>query len=104
MKRVAASLILFASIGAMAFGEDITGYVSESHCGVKHDSVSEANSKCIEGCLKKGSDPVLVKDGKVMTFDAASKDKAKTFAGKNVKIDGSVQDSVVTISSISKSE
>ncbi len=88
----------------LASGEEITGYISEAHCGAKHSSVSEANSKCIAGCLKGGSDPVLVKDGKVLTFDADSKEKAKAFAGQNVKVDGTVEGSVIKAESISKAE
>jgi hypothetical protein len=39
------------ALGALASGEEVTGYVSEAHCGAKHSSVSEANSKCIADCL-----------------------------------------------------
>lgn len=92
------------ALGALASGEEITGYVSEAHCGAKHSSVSEANSKCIAGCLKGGADPVLVQDGKVLTFDADSKEKAKAFAGQSVKVNGSVEGSVIKAESISKAE
>jgi hypothetical protein len=40
----------------------------------------------------------------VLTFDADSKEKAKAFAGQNVKIDGSVDGSVVKVNSIQKAE
>ena len=90
--------VFVCSMGA--FAEQMTGYISDAHCGAAHDKVSAANTKCIDGCLKKGSDPVLVSDGKVMKFDDASKDKAKSFAGKEVKIDGSMSGDLVTINSI----
>jgi hypothetical protein len=86
------------------WADEITGYVSESHCGAAHKSVSEANTQCINKCLKGGSDPVLVNNGKVMTFDADSKDKAKAYAGENVKIDGSVDGDVIKINSIDKTQ
>lgn len=98
---IAALSFLFATLG---LAEQITGYVSESHCGAKHHEVSDANTKCINVCLKGGSDPVLVKDGNVMTFDGDSKDKAKAFAGQNVTIDGSMEGTVVKISSIEKAQ
>ena len=83
-----------------AFAEDISGYVSDAHCGAKHDAVSEANTKCVKGCLKGGSDPVLVSNGKVMKFDADSKEKAMAHAGEMVKIDGSMEGDSVKINSI----
>ena len=66
--------------------------------------MSEANSKCIAGCLKGGADPVLVRDGKILTFDADSKEKAKAFAGQNVKVNGTVEGSMIKAESISKAE
>lgn len=94
---VAVSLCSFA-----AFADNLTGYVSESHCAAKHDAPSAANTKCIQTCLKGGSDPVLVSEGKVYKFDAASRDKAIAHAGENVKIDGSLNGDTITISSIDK--
>lgn len=104
MKKFTQFMLLFATVSAtFAFAEDITGYVSDAHCGAKHSTVSAANSKCVAGCLK-GGDPVLVSNGKVLTFDADSKEKAKAHAGENVKIDGSLEGDTVKISSISKAE
>ncbi len=102
--------LLFASILTMSFcsvsvfADDITGYISDAHCGAAHNAPSAASTACINKCLKGGSDPVLVKDGKVMTFDSASKDKAQAHAGENVKIDGTMSGDVVTISSIEKAQ
>ncbi len=102
--------LLFASalVGSLcsftAFADDITGYVSESHCGAKHNAPSKASTACINKCLQGGSDPVLVVNGKVMQFDSSSKDKAKAYAGDNVKIDGTMSGDVVTINSIDKAQ
>ncbi len=105
MKKLLFASILGASLCTVAaYADDITGYVSDAHCGAAHSSPSEANTKCINKCLGGGSDPVLVVNGKVMKFDDASKDKAKSFAGDNVKIDGSMSGDVVTVNSISKAE
>ena len=105
MNNFVLATLLVASVGSVAaLADQITGYVSEAGCGAKHSTVSAANTKCIEGCLKKGSDPVLVSEGKVMKFDADSKEKAKAFAGQNVKIDGTMDGDVVKINSIDKAE
>lgn len=106
MKKLIFASILGASLCTVAaYADDITGYVSDAHCGAKHSAPSAANTKCIvDMCLKGGADPVLVKDGKVMTFDDASKEKAKGFGGDDVKIDGSMAGNVVTINSIQKAQ
>jgi len=105
MKKFVLATFLVASVGSVAaLADQITGYVSEAGCGAKHSTVSAANTKCVEGCLKKGSDPVLVSEGKVIKFDADSKEKAKAFAGQNVKIDGTMDGDVVKVNSIDKAE
>jgi hypothetical protein len=99
-KVIAVSTLALAFGAAAAMADTISGYVSDAHCGAKHSDVSEANTKCINGCLKGGSDPVLVSDGKVYKFDDASKDKAKALAGQKVTIDGSLSGDSVTVNSI----
>jgi hypothetical protein len=102
MKKVILASALSLSLGSFgAFADTISGYISESGCGAKHSAVSDANTKCIQGCLKKGSDAVLVSDGKVYKFDDASKDKAKALAGKEVSVDGSISGDMVTATAIS---
>jgi lantibiotic modifying enzyme len=105
MKKFVLATFLVASVGSVAaVADSMTGYISEAGCGAKHAAVSAANTKCVEACIKKGSDPVLVSDGKVMKFDADSKEKAKAFAGQSVKIDGTMDGDVVKITSIDKAE
>lgn len=101
-KFVLGSFLAVSLCSVMAFAEDWTGYISDSHCGAAHDKVSDANSKCIEKCLGKGSDAVFVHDGKVLKLDADSAAKAKSFAGQEVKISGTMTGDTVTISSIDK--
>ncbi len=103
MKKVVFASLLTASLCSFsALADDWTGYISESHCGAKHDKVSDANTKCINACLKNGSDAVLVHDGKVMKIDADSQAKAKEFAGQEVKITGTSDNDTIKINSIDK--
>ena len=99
-RTVAVSIFGLALFSATAFSEELTGYISDSHCGAKHDTVSAANTKCINACLKGGSNPVLVSNGKVMNIDPESRDKAVAHAGQKVKIDGSMEGDMVKINSI----
>jgi hypothetical protein len=103
-KLVFASFLTVSLCAFSALADDWTGYISDAHCGAAHDKVSAANTKCIDACLKKGSEPVFVHDGKVMKLDADSQAKAKEFAGQNVKITGSADNDVIKIDSIEKAE
>jgi hypothetical protein len=101
-KLIFGSVLTLSLCSFAAFAESMTGYVSESHCAAKHSSPSAANTKCVQTCLKGGSDPVLVSEGKVYKIDAASKDQVVAHAGENVKIDGTLNGDTVTVSSIEK--
>jgi hypothetical protein len=103
MKKFLLASVAAAGLASVsAFGEQVTGYISDSHCGKAHNKVSDANTACIKKCLGAGSDPVLVSDGKVMKFDAGSKEKALAHMGEEVKIDGTLQGDVITVSSVDK--
>ena len=105
MKNLVFASIMAISLGSFAaFADDIAGYVSESHCAAAHNAPSAANTACIRKCLKSGSDPVLVSNGKVMQFDGASKEKAKAHAGENVRIDGAMNGDVVQITTIARAQ
>src|SRR4051794_1520060 len=100
MKKVMLASALSLSLCSFgAFADTLTGFISDANCGAKHASASDA--KCVNGCIKKGADPVLVSDGKVYKFDDASKDKAKALAGQSVTVDGSVSGDTVTVNSVS---
>lgn len=105
MKKLAFGCLFAVSLFSLtAAADQMTGYISDAHCGATHNSPSTANTQCINKCLKGGSDPVLVSDGKVMKFNDDSKDKAKAYAGKSVTIDGSMDGDAVKISSISEAK
>jgi hypothetical protein len=104
MKKLLVGSVMLASfftIGAVA--DEMTGFIGDSQC--KHDGSKEKDAACSKACIeKKGADPVFVSQGKVLTFDADSRDKAKALAGEKVTIDGSVSGDTVTIASIKKAE
>lgn len=104
MKKLLFASVLTASLCSFAASaEEITGYISDAHCGKAHSSPSAKNTACVKDmCLAKGSDPVLVSNGKVMKFDADSKEKAKALAGENVKIDGTMAGDTIKVNSIEK--
>ncbi|MBV9762909.1 MAG: hypothetical protein JO340_20280 [Acidobacteriaceae bacterium] len=101
MKKLLFASILTASLCSFgAFADEMTGYISDAHCGAAHSSPSDANTACIKKCLGGGSDPVLVSNGKVIKIDGASKDKAVAHAGENVTVNGTMDGDTLKIDSI----
>ena len=98
MKKV---VVLFALAAASAFASEVSGFIADASCGAKHAAGSAADSKCAQGCIKKGTAAVLVtKDGTVYKIASDSQSKAKEFAGKTVNVNGSIEGDTLTISSI----
>jgi hypothetical protein len=104
MKLILGVIFAGCLFSAGAFAEQITGYISDAHCGAKHSTVSKANTQCIDMCLKGGSEPVLVRNGQVLKFASDSQKEAAAHAGQDVTINGTITDDTVTISSIKKAK
>jgi Protein of unknown function (DUF5818) len=96
-------------LGTLAFGvqmllaqssQTIHGFVSDVHCGTAHSSPSAASSKCIKGCMKRGSEAVVVSDGKVYHLKGKTAQVNK-YAGENVTVTGTVDGDTLTVDSVS---
>jgi len=100
VKKFATLMILGCStfaLGAMA--DTMTGYISDSHCGAKHQDGSADSVKCVKTCVKGGADPVFVtSDGKVLKF--SDKSKAMSFLGKKVTVVGTASEDTLTVKSV----
>jgi hypothetical protein len=104
MKR---KLLLFAamlSIGALfsfrPADEHLTGYISDSKCGSSDMGSPEARAACVKKCIKGGADAVLVVGDKV--YKIANQKAVTKFAGKNVTVDGAVDNGTITVTKISE--
>lgn len=96
MKKFIVSATIVMSFTALsAFGESMTGYISDSKCGLKH---AEGNEKCSTTCIKGGAVPVFVSDGKVYKLDDTS--KVDAHVGHKVTIDGDVKGDTITVKSV----
>lgn len=82
---------------AMA-AESWTGTVSDSNCGVKHAAAGDAAAKCVAKCVTGGAKYVLVSKGKV--YSVEPQEKFADFAGKSVKVTGSMTGDAITADSV----
>ena len=100
MKKV--GLLVFAVLvfGSLSFAgsKNITGVVSDSHCGLKHSTAG--NAGCVEHCVSGGATYVLVSNGKVYQLDA--QDKFKGLGGKEVTVTGKLKGTNITVSSVAE--
>jgi len=107
--RKFAMMVLLGVIALPVWGEQLTGYVSDSQCASKGAKAAKATDwinpavfpSCVQKCLKNGSPIVFVtEDNKVLTLDADSTKKASAFAGHRVSVNGKVENGTLTIDKI----
>jgi hypothetical protein len=94
---VAITVLAFGCL-AWAAGKSWTGTVSDSHCGAKHAQASDAAAACVAKCVEGGAKYVLVSGGKVYQLD--TQDKFADFAGKSVKVTGTMKGDAITVESV----
>lgn len=101
MKKLTLAATIVGSMFAFsAFGAEMTGVISDSHCGAAHAEASAAAEKCVAKCVKGGSAPVFVSEGKVYKIDEDSKSKVMSHLGHKVTITGDFTDDSVKIDSV----
>src|SRR5437764_753799 len=85
-----------------AQGKSFVGYISDSHCGLKHMKGMGDDKACTLMCVKGGSKLVLAdRDHKrVYRLDQSGQDKARDFAGQKVKVTGRVVGKTIRVTSI----
>lgn len=110
VNRMAASILslcLFAGLvvlPALAAGKNqtLTGEVSDSMCGAKHQMPGKA-ADCTRACMKHGSNYALVVGDKVYTLETSDQttlDKLDQLAGGKAKVTGQVDGTNVTVKSV----
>lgn len=80
----------------------ITGYISDSHCGLMHMSGMGDEKSCTLACVKGGGQFVLADHAKkvVYTLDKEGQEKAREFAGREVKVTGHVTGKTIHVTKI----
>lgn len=93
-----------AAVPAMAGGKSqtLTGEVSDSMCGVKHEMPGKA-ADCTRACVKHGANYSLVVGDKVYTLqtsDQKALDTLDKLAGAKAKVTGEVDGTTVNVKSV----
>ena len=80
----------------------VTGYISDSHCGLMHMSGMGDEQSCTLACVKGGGKFVLADHAKkiVYNLDKGGQEKAREFAGREVKVTGHVTGKTIHVTKI----
>ena len=79
--------------------QSIEGVISDSICGKKHVLPSKSDAGCIAKCVKGGAGYAFVVRKKVYSL-AGKPETIAPFAGKRVKVEGSVEGDTITVVSL----
>lgn len=80
----------------------VTGYISDSHCGLMHMGGMGDEQSCTLKCVEGGGKFVLADHAKkvVYNLDSAGQKKAREFAGREVKVTGHVAGKTIHVTNI----
>ncbi|PYX34505.1 MAG: hypothetical protein DMG80_02010 [Acidobacteria bacterium] len=108
VRKLAVGILATLLFGALstsplwAADQTMTGKVSDSMCGAKHQMAGN-DASCTRTCVKGGSKYALVVGDKVYTLETADKtalDKLDEFAGASAKVTGEVKGDTITVKSV----
>jgi len=96
-------LVGLGAVPALAAGkrQTLTGVVSDSMCGAKHQMPDAA--ACTRACISHGAKYALVVGEKVYTLETSDKtalDKLNDFAGAKAKVTGEVDGTTIAVKSV----
>ncbi len=102
-KKALMVAVTVLAVGCMAWAKGMkskswTGTVSDSNCGVKHATASDDAAACVAKCVAGGAKYTLVSKGKV--YQVEPQDKFADFAGKSVKVSGTMSGDSITATSV----
>jgi len=100
LKKLVMVSITILALGCISWaaGKSYTGVVSDSNCGAKHATASADAAACVAKCVSGGGKYVLVSKGKVYQLDP--QDKFADFAGKEVKVTGTLKGDALTATDV----
>lgn len=101
VKRTTMLFVAVLVLGCMAWAapKSWVGTVSDSNCGLKHSAPSAAAEACVKKCVEGGAKYVLVSHGKI--YSVEPQDKFADFAGKSVKVTGTMEGTAITATEVS---
>ena len=105
MKKLTLAAAMLGTMFAVgAFADEMTGVISDSHCGAAHSEASAQAKACVTKCVKNGSAPVFVSDGKVYQIEKDSQSKVMNHLGDKVTVEAKMEGDTLEIQSVKPAE
>ena len=90
-------LLALSTVPALAADmSKVSGYISDSNCGAKHNG-SAPDAACVKKCLDGGAKPVFVDDANKGVYTIDDPDSVKGHEGHHVSVVAKMDDSAKTI-------
>lgn len=108
MKKQLLLITMILSVGVLfSFrtpDEHFTGYIGDSTCAASKTDMGalDARIACVKKCIKGGATAVLVVGDKV--YKIANQKAVIKFAGKNVTVDGTVDNDTITVTRVTEAK
>jgi hypothetical protein len=104
MRRLlSAALLAAAALGAGRADQTFTGVISDSMCAIDHTSMrmGPTDGECTQACIEEHDATYVLVDGKNV-YQLSDQRAPKPFAGKRVKVVGTLDAATgtITVSSI----
>jgi hypothetical protein len=108
MKNVLMSGLLAGALAAgasllRAQDQTMTGVVSNTHCGLKHNAPAADAAGCVKSCVGRGASYALVVGDKIYTLDGGKVELEK-LAGLKASVTGHVDGTTVHVSKVAAAQ
>jgi hypothetical protein len=106
MKFLLASLLAVATLGAARSDQTFVGTISDSMCAQSHASMKmgDTDAECTHACIEEHGGTYVLVDAEHV-YQLSDQKATKAFAGKKVKVVGTLdaKTSTITVTSITPS-
>ncbi|MGH9430315.1 MAG: hypothetical protein ACRD3T_02100 [Terriglobia bacterium] len=76
------------------------GNISDSMCGLKHMMAGKTPKECTDECVKMGAKYVLADEAAHKVYNLTDQGKAKPFAGRKVRVSGTLNGDTIQVKAI----
>jgi hypothetical protein len=99
---LAGSLLAGAAL-LQAQDQTLTGVVSNTHCGLKHNAPAADAAGCVKSCVGRGASYALVVGDKIYTLEGG-KPELEKLAGLKASVTGHVDGANVHVSKVAAAQ
>ena len=89
-------VLSFALVASATFASELTGVITETHCGAAHKEGTDKDISCIKSCTKSGAGKLALLAGDQL-YTITNPEKAAGHEGHTVNITGKTDENAKTV-------